>query len=146
MSVGQIINPRNVGAIKEVLTWTAPALVVPALRFQQDDRANRKELFLRDASTYTLGAALFLGTAFIGRHLLGKLSVFSPAVRDFTSFMVALTANLLYAGVGAVKLSKSFTSRQGELRVPALAPVPAATAPVVRPFIFESMKESQSHG
>lgn len=109
-------NPKTT---REVLTWVAPALGIPALRFFQDAREQRKELFVRDASTYTIGALIFLGTRMVGQSLLRRSSLpMSKAAKDMTAFMVALGANIVYAGVGSVRLSQLFrqTSAQPSIR------------------------------
>jgi hypothetical protein len=110
MLVQSLITSTSVPTLTKILTWTAPAIAIPALRYTQDTRQQRKELFIRDASTYTLGALLFLGTEWLAKQFLDKKKMFQKVeVRNFTAFLVALTANLLYAGIGAVRLSKAFT-------------------------------------
>lgn len=107
----RVTNPLNL--TKDVLTWVAPAAGIPALRYFQDDKSQRKELFVRDASTYMLGAFLFLGLYHGGKRLLANPFItMSGQAKDVTAFMAALTANILYAGFGAVWLSKRYKSSQ----------------------------------
>jgi hypothetical protein len=111
---------------KDTLTWVAPAIGIPGLRYFQDSRDQRNELFVRDASTYTLGALLFLGIYFGGKKLLARLFTGKPIKiqslgkkqisfkfpwlsndhREMIAFLAALMANITYAGIGAVQLSK----------------------------------------
>jgi hypothetical protein len=96
---------------KETLTWVAPAVGIPALRYFQDQKEQRKELFIRDASTYSIGALLYLGLFFGGKSLLKHLKpTLNEHVRDLSAFLVAITANIAYAGIGAVRISQKFQS------------------------------------
>ncbi len=96
---------------KETLTWVAPAVGIPALRYFQDQKEQRKELFVRDASTYSVGALIYLGLFFGGKSFLKHLKpTLNEHVRDLSAFLVAITANIVYAGIGAVRISQKFHS------------------------------------
>lgn len=123
------INAKHFPLIKDVLTWTAPALLIPAFRYFQDPPQQRKELFLRDASTYSVGAGLFLGLGLLSRKLLNRWGTFkNPASKDLAAFLIALGANILYAGVGAVHFSRRF-SRKHNLQDPSFATGPSSASP-----------------
>lgn len=127
------INAKHFPVIKDVLTWTAPALLIPTLRYFQDPPEQRKELFLRDASTYSAGAALFLGLGLLGKRLLNRWGTFkTPATRDLVAFLVALAANILYAGVGALHFSRKF-SKKHNLQERSFAAPTTTTTPVSKP-------------
>lgn len=107
--MARIVN--RVGLTKEVLTWVVPAVGIPALRYFQDNHTQRNELFIRDASTYAMGALLFLSLYNGGKSVLKRLpraKSMSESARDLTAFLTALSANILYAGVGAVKFSQRY--------------------------------------
>lgn len=107
---------KNVEYTQKALTWVAPAIGIPALRYFQDSKEQRNELFVRDASTYSLGALLFLGTYFGGLHLLKRFPDLSDTAREMIPFISALAVNILYAGVGSVRLSKLFSAYQERQR------------------------------
>ncbi|MCE3234235.1 MAG: hypothetical protein K0Q50_415, partial [Vampirovibrio sp.] len=103
-----MIISNKVQFTRDALTWVAPAIGIPTLRYFQDDKAQRKELFVRDASTYTLGALLFLGTYFAGKRMMHHFPRLGDGSRELIPFTVALAVNILYAGIGSVRLSKWF--------------------------------------
>lgn len=112
MIAPSLFKAPSVDTITKVLTWTAPAIAIPALRYTQDSHQRRAELFIRDASTYTIGALLFLGTDRLTKKILDFYKIFQKEEsRKLTAFLVGLTLNLLYAGIGAVHLSKLFTKK-----------------------------------
>ena len=98
---------------ENILTWTAPAVAIPGLRYTQDSQQNRKELFIRDASTYSIGALTFFLVRQIARKGMDYFHLFrSNDTRYLIAFLIGLTANLLYAGIGAVKFSHAFSRYQ----------------------------------
>lgn len=122
------ISPK-VQFTRDALTWVAPAIGIPTLRYFQDDKAQRRELFVRDASTYTLGALLFLGTYFAGKRMMTHFPQLGNGARELIPFVTALAVNILYAGVGSVRLSKWFRASQPQetppVNTPALGMTPA---------------------
>lgn len=111
MQAGSILGWKSV----QVITWVAPAIGIPALRYLHDAKDRRKELFLRDATTYSLGTVIYFAVGFLTKKLLTALNLFKNAAnRDFASFLMAITANILYAGIGAVKLSQYYAHKQNE--------------------------------
>jgi hypothetical protein len=140
------IMPSTQPMIQKVLTWTAPAIAIPALRYTQDTHLQRKELFIRDASTYSIGALLFLGTEWAAKKLFDHTNLIQNlARRDLAAFMVGLTVNLLYAGIGAVRLSQAFARYQSKaVKTPTLPKpthfkanafaMPENSAPVPQPI------------
>lgn len=97
---------RNPQVVREVLTWGLPPLAIPTMRYLQDPPESRKQLFVRDASTYVMGAAIYFLVGRGSLHLFNRFKVIPNLVyREMTAFLLGLTANLLYAGVGAVHFS-----------------------------------------
>jgi hypothetical protein len=103
----------SIETTRTLLTWTAPALAIPTLRYTQDDRDQRKTLFIRDLSTYTIGAALFLVSEIAFRKLFQGQKL-APKTTELGAFILALTLNILYAGMGAVQLSHWFNRHYGD--------------------------------
>jgi len=122
MSVANAIFPKSFDSAKTAFVWGAPAIAIPGLRYTQDNHRQRNELFVRDASTYTIGAL----TYYVGDILATKtftryqnfLSRFQWLNKDyklkFTAFLIGLSANLLYAGIGAVHVSHAIARRQAK--------------------------------
>lgn len=116
MHIGGIsgfVNPERLQKAQEILTWTTPSLVIPALRFVQDDPKDRKELFIRDFTSYAIGGcSYFAGTA-LGQLFFKttKLVKNKPMV-NFLSFLTGLAGYLLYSGIGAVQLSKKLSKKK----------------------------------
>lgn len=97
---------------KNILTWSVPPIVIPALRFYQDPPDERKKLWVRDFTTYSIGAAIFLATELAANFFLKRSKLIRKEnQRNFTSFLAGLIANQLYAGIGAVKLSKIISAK-----------------------------------
>lgn len=110
-------------SIQKILTWTAPAIAIPGLRYTQDTHLQRKELFIRDASTYSIGAGLFFAAEWAAKKLLDCGNIIKNMERrELVAFMVGLTVNLLYAGIGAVRLSKAFSRYQDKAHQAKLNP------------------------
>lgn len=95
----------NLSKLETIITWTAPALFIPSLRVFNDPPKERKKLFVRDFTTYSIGTTLFFVSKSIAYNLLNKV-IKNEGKKNFASFMVAITSNIMYAGVGAVKLSQ----------------------------------------
>jgi hypothetical protein len=94
------------------LTWIVPPLVIPALRYMQDSVETRDKLFIRDFTTYSIGAAAFFAASLLAKKGFQSVRLFrQPAIQNFAAFMVGLACNQLYAGVGAIKLSEWLTKR-----------------------------------
>lgn len=138
MSIQPFMTQAKVQTIRKVLTWTAPAIAIPGLRFTQDSHEQRKELFIRDASTYSIGAFTFLameaatmrGLTALTHTRLNHFSLVNDATkRNLTAFIVGLTANLLYAGIGAVRFSKAFSRYQAERAAKKNTPQPVTIPP-----------------
>lgn len=107
MSITPPVLGKTLSNIRETLIWVAPAFGIPGLRYFQDSKEQRNELFVRDASTYSVGAMVYLVTFFGGRKLMQtQFPKMGATVHDFIPFLAALTLNILYAGIGAVRFSK----------------------------------------
>lgn len=117
---------------KETLTWVAPSVGIPTLRYFQDSKEQRRELFIRDAATYSLGAVTYLVLFYGGKRAMGH---FFPKVKDdlkeFIPFVAGLAANILYSGIGAVRLSKYLS---GKTTKPEATPSQPFTQPVWPPL------------
>lgn len=114
-----IPSPRSIDIelVKKLLTWITPAIGIPALRYSQDTQAQRRELFIRDASTYTVGALLFLGTERAMQAILEKTALCKTS-KEIGALLIALTANITYAGIGAIHLSRWLTQKQKMVNLP----------------------------
>ena len=107
----------SIDTTKTMMTWIAPAMAIPVLRYTQDDREQRKTLFIRDLSTYTIGASLFLISETAFRKAFKRLAM-PEKTAELAAFMLALTINILYAGLGAVQLSHWFNKHYRNLSAP----------------------------
>jgi hypothetical protein len=93
--------------IADVMTWVAFPLSVPLMRLTQDEKDERFKLFIRDFSTLFIGAGVF----FMAKGMSGKLFELTgilrrqPETRRLLSLGTGLSANVLFSGLGAVKLS-----------------------------------------
>jgi len=153
MSIQPPILGKTLSNLRETLIWVAPALGIPGLRYFQDSKEQRNELFVRDASTYSVGAMIYLAAFFGGRklmqHYFPKLGAIA---HDFLPFLAALTLNILYAGIGAVRFSKWMSQKtqigpspatspfSGQAHLPPVMPaIPAPYRnPAYRPFAYSS--------
>jgi hypothetical protein len=112
-SISAFLTPQKVKSLTQTLTWTAPAVVIPSLRFVQDVKARPEtanELFIRDFTSYAIGATCFL----VGKYLANKgfkaAGLFkNDHLREFTAFLTGLTGYLLYSGIGALKVANHFS-------------------------------------
>ncbi len=129
------LTPQNVRKVETALTWITPPLAIPALRYFQDPPELRKTLFVRDFTTYSIGAGIFLLTGWLTHTALKASGIIkNPSVLKLAAFLTALTANLLYAGVGAIKLSQRLNPAQKAasappVKLPSQAPKPMQTFP-----------------
>ncbi len=99
------ISNRGLIRVAEMATWCAPPLVIPTLRYFQDPPESRRRLFVRDFSTYSLGAMVYFGAKLLA------LQLFRPLIRDtmrrqLAALLVGLSANMIFAGLAAVRLSR----------------------------------------
>lgn len=138
--------------ITEALTWVGPAISIPALRYFQDDPQQRKELFVRDASTYTVGAMLYIGVRLAvsqllneGKIRLGKYKIplfhkplpLGKGVKEIIAVIAGLTVNVTFAGIGATYFSRLFKSKPLEQPLnPTSKPAKALYSPY--PVMFQS--------
>lgn len=105
--ISGLVNPERLLKAQEILTWTTPSIVIPALRFVQDDPKVRKELFIRDFTSYAIGGcSYFAGTALGQLFFKTTQLVKNKPMVNFLSFLTGLAGYLLYSGIGAVQLSK----------------------------------------
>ncbi len=127
---------KTLSNIRETLIWVAPALGIPGLRYFQDSKEQRNELFIRDASTYSIGAMVYLVAFFGGRKLMQRYFPKLGAIaHDFLPFLAALTLNILYAGIGAVRFSKWMSQKPKTGPLPATSPFSGqGHIPPVMPF------------
>lgn len=106
------MNVSTLGKTTKAMTWLAPALLIPTMRYFKDNNLERRKLFVRDISTYTVGAAVFLITAYFAKKGLTAARVFSgEAQREFAAFLMALAANIFYAGTIPLKLSQHYAKK-----------------------------------
>jgi hypothetical protein len=89
------------------MMWIGPATLIPAMRYFQDPKETRDQLFVRDFSTYSLGAGLFYGAASLTEKVMDKAKLVKhlPA-RGFVGFLAGFTAYNAFSGMGALKLAK----------------------------------------
>ncbi len=91
----------------EMAVWGLPAVGIPTLRYFQDDKDERLKLFVRDGTTYTIGALTYFAVSVPVRAMLKKLAKpMTTPVREFFSILAGVGGNVLYAGIGAVKVSE----------------------------------------
>jgi hypothetical protein len=112
-----LFTPQKTERLIQTLTWVAPAAVIPTLRFVQDTRQRpemSKELFVRDFTTYSIGAALFLGLSIASEKLYQSLKLFKGNNNKikFAAFMTGLVPYLLYSGIGALKIAEKFKTKR----------------------------------
>ena len=108
MSLNSALMPRSV----HLVTWIAPSVAIPALRYLSDPRERRNELFLRDASTYAMGTVIYFTVGPLAKKFFQAVNLFKTDMqRNYIAFLLAITANILYAGIGAVKLSQHYARR-----------------------------------
>ncbi|MEI7475091.1 MAG: hypothetical protein WCK67_09980 [bacterium] len=102
------IAPRaSLQKVKDVITWTAPSVFIPSIRYLQDPPDRRNELFARDFTTYSIGAGIYFIAGIMSKKLLDKTKLIkSEEVKEFISFLSAITFNILYASIGAIKISQ----------------------------------------
>ena len=120
MSVAMAATPRGYEQLRKACIWIAPAIAIPSLRYTQDNRGQRNELFVRDASTYTIGAAIYYVGELVAKKVLMPYQQTLSRFRllnnnhklELAAFLVGLSANLLYAGIGAVHVSHAIARRQ----------------------------------
>lgn len=114
MSIGRmsgILTSQKLQKAQEILTWTTPSLVIPALRLTQDNPEDRKELFIRDFTSYAIGGcSYFAGTALGQLFFKTTKLIKNKPVVNFLSFLTGLTGYLIYSGIGAVQLSKKLNT------------------------------------
>lgn len=99
------IPNRSLIRVGEAVTWVAPALGIPVLRYFQDDPRERRRLFIRDFSTYTVGAATYFICKLAALKLL-KSRVPSAGHRELYSLIAGVAGNITFAGIGAVRVSR----------------------------------------
>jgi len=106
------MNVTSLNRATKVMTWVAPALMIPTIRFLNDERENREKMLVRDLSTYTIGAAVFLLTGLVAKKGFTAARLFSGETqREFAAFITALAANILYAGIFPVRLSQYYAKK-----------------------------------
>lgn len=107
----------NFHKIKDVITWTAPSVFIPSIRYMQDPPHRRNELFARDFTTYSLGASIYFIAGITSKKLLDKTKLIkSEEVKEFISFLSAITFNILYAGIGAIKISQHIKKKSSNTK------------------------------
>jgi len=114
-----LVNPASRKNLRDAIIWATPALGIPTLRFFQDPPETRKKMFIRDFGTYTVGAATFILTNILTTKTLNKVLKDNIKNRDikidFIALGIALLANILYAGIGAVKVSERFSKNKNNI-------------------------------
>ncbi len=109
--------------IEKGAMWLIPGLGIPALRYFNDPKETRNQLFFRDLSTYVTGAII----AFVGGEAIERqLARFKPfenfRVRSLTALVSALSLYVLYSGIAAVKLSEKFAPQKAQPDKPPPSP------------------------
>ena len=99
---------------ERAVTWGLPLAIIPSLRYVEDhDKPAkiRKELFVRDFTSYAVGLGIYLATLIP----LTKI-VKTAAISDFKKHMIpvtaAATAFCVWSGMIAPKLSKIMTKNR----------------------------------
>jgi hypothetical protein len=132
MSVAMAATPQGYKQLHKACTWIVPAIAIPGQRYAQDARDQRNELFVRDASTYTIGAAAYyVGEALTKKVLtryqkvLSRFRVLNSNPKfEFAVFLGGLSANVLYAGTGAVHVSHAIARHQAKSKANKVSPTP----------------------
>lgn len=99
-----------------VIGWGLPVALIPSLRFAQDSDKSpslRKELFVRDFSSYSIGTGIYFGA------LYGAFkAVKSPIIKNLSKNkkmilpeVIATASYCLWSGIIAPKLSKKFNKK-----------------------------------
>lgn len=131
---------------KETLTWVAPSVGIPSLRYFQDSKEQRRELFIRDAATYSLGAVTYLVLFYGGKRAMGHFfPKMKEELKEFIPFLVALAANITYSGIGAVRLSKYLSGKTAKPEAPPGQPFPQAAWPPFTPISSNATPNTSSN-
>jgi hypothetical protein len=96
---------KNFVKADQAIVWLIPTLCVPSIRFFQDPVTERKKLFVRDFSTYAIGAALFFMVARFSDEVLKK-TIQDTTRRYLASIFAGTAASVVFCGIGAVRLSQ----------------------------------------
>lgn len=96
-----------------LLWWVLPPIVIPSLRWLQDPPKLKNKLFIRDFTTYSIGAVVFFAVKYLSEAAAGPF-IKNLQAKCLLGSAVGLAANLLYAGIGAIKLSQWLTNRSGQ--------------------------------
>jgi hypothetical protein len=100
------LTEQQANRLETILTWTAPSAAIPALRATQDPPELKLRLFVRDFSTAVLGGLVFLGASSgIEGWMASNAWMPHTPTRRLLAFGLGLTGNILYAGLGAPRLS-----------------------------------------
>lgn len=102
------------------LTWVMPAVFIPTARRiidgnnYKDTPGLANQLYVRDLTTYSIGAATFFAVRTLAYEALSRTKLIkSDPKAYFAASLAGLGANLLYAGIGAPKLSQFLFKNKG---------------------------------
>ncbi len=99
---------NNVTHLGLFFTWVVPAVFIPMGRYLEDkitSPAKKKELFVRDLTTYSVGTALYFAGRGIVNAFANKKGLHSKE-KEFLGNAVGAAAYTAYAAIGSVKFTK----------------------------------------
>ncbi|MCA9799171.1 MAG: hypothetical protein KC474_06440 [Cyanobacteria bacterium HKST-UBA04] len=99
----------DVNKLQHLMTWVTTPIVVPAARFFIDPPQRRKQLFVRDFSTFVLGSGIYFLTLMSASTLLKKaVPALSPPMKQFIPFLIGMTAYCGFSIFGVRKICQQF--------------------------------------
>lgn len=103
----------NLNNLKDILIWATPPVTIPFIRYAYDSHVHkeperiplRNERLSQDLLTYSVGSGIYLGL-YEGLNALAKNASKADPKKAFAAFGVAMPAYLLFAGLGALKMTE----------------------------------------
>ncbi len=95
--------------IELFLTWITPAIFVPMGRFVEDkdtSLSKKKELFVRDFTTYSIGASLYFAGRGIVKGLTKNNKSLTSKEKRLLGVAVGVGVYNLYAALGSIKTAR----------------------------------------
>ncbi len=103
---------------ERVITWCAPVLLIPALRYVQDSdkpKDLRNELFVRDLSSWALGTGIYFASLIVAAKTMNSGKIFKTAsegTKRIATISAAVGAYCTWSGFLGPKFSK-FIMKKG---------------------------------
>lgn len=105
------VEDQRLDAIR-IIGWGMPIAFVPSLRYMQDKdkpKALRKELFVRDFASYSVGTALYALTIVASRKMVSLPKInkkLSENVSKLLPDVIAVSSFCIWSGIFGPKFSK----------------------------------------